>query len=858
MKSRRRQSLAVLALLLAITSNVSARKGRDTVEIVETPAGTYLCCYDFLVTNRTDSATKISEFRFRIVSGRARFITGQTDAPFMWTSQQDSTQVIWQSTGAAYDIPYGATVTGFHICPRDTGIVRFVWETRTIDSVISNDTVTLACRGIDCDEAFFRVVPSTVGAVVDVDLVAGNHTGGPINDFHLHPLTPGVSFRTTPTPTPAGWNRTKARADTLVWSTVNAPLYMPGFIENFRFEMEAPTDSAIRMEYWTTTFGTVVCRDTVTIQWGLSRRDSVRSASRNDTCCLDITLTNRHEPTSDITVFTLKVTTPGVRIEGFDLAPPAWRQLGPFGSGDSIAFVAAEPLTHRDSALFQSLCFNNAGATTDTINWRWRTFTRNAIVDQGTGRRFCIRPLTTCDSVSMRIDSTYPAPERCVYFFLKNTNSRNAAISRLTLKASNPGTARRIRSATPPPGWQVESFGGDTVVFIGNALVAGDTISPFALCLSNGDSATRDPLTIRWTTANGLGPICTGTLSANAIINADCDIIEWTQIPSNDSNESCFRLRVLNRNGRNRQIDRIGFVVDLPVIFANASASAPWSVDAPAFPSFDCSFVGGTIEPDSASPEFTLCIDIRQLPTLPATVPVAWSTYTGRSILCTDTVRLVCRDVAQQACDEADVTGVRLDECTKQIVVRNLHQPPGSIDGIDIRVPHGCSIRGITESSPFAQATHEDSIARLRGGALQPGDSTTFTLVLDPSCDTGSGVILSVTTLEGSTQICVDTALANCAEAGAPSITRAMSALSVTPNPTRGDVVVSFELIDPQPVAIAIRDLQGRELRRVEAGLLTVGAHTLTMTMDGLSSGVYFVLVTAGHQTRSEQVTLAR
>lgn len=843
--------------LLIVYGAASARRGDDSVQIIETPAGTYVCCYDILVMNRTPGGTKISEIRFKIVSGNGRIVTGETDAPFMWTSQQDSAQVAWFSTGAAYDIGYGQTTGGFHICPRDTGIVRFVWETRNVDSLISSDTVALACRGVACDQAFFRPVPSDVGAVFDIDLVAGNTQRDPINGFHVRRLTPGATFKSGPVPGVAGWTRSKAGPDTVSWTTLNSPLTVPKFIESFRFELNASPDSNVQIEYWTTAYGDIICRDTAIVQWGLSRRDSVRATRLSDTCCDDIQVRNLHTPSSQIDLFTIKVTTPGVAIEGFDVAPPAWRQLGPFGSGDSIAFLAAAPLRPLDSATFSALCFNNMNASSDTIHWKWRLWTRGAVIDEGDDRNICLRPLTACDSLALRVDSTYPAPERCVYVFMKNGNSRNTAISRLALTFSNPGTARRVRSAAPPPGWEVESFGRDSALFVGNPLSAGDTISPFVICLSNGDTSTGDPLSVRWTTANGLGPICRGVMQTNANINADCDAIEWTEIPSDDTTICCFRGRVLNRNGRNHDIDRLSMVVDLPVIFASASADSPWSAVGTVFPSFDVSFFGDVVAPDSASPEFTICLDMRQIPERPATIPVAWTTMFGRSLVCADTVRVICRGQVSQACDDATLADVVQDGCASRISIRNRHEPAGPVDGIDIRIPSNCSLLNVTSDGTFSQITFDDTLARLRDGSVAPGGTTTVQLDFDDIC--GTNIPVRVTTLNGSVPLCTDSLLAVCTTSEVRLEPNGdLANLSLLPNPARGTVRLSFTLSRPRVVGIVIRDADGRTVKKVSAGSLQTGVETLDLDMEGMPSGLYFVIVQAGNETLMRPLILKR
>jgi hypothetical protein len=65
------------------------------------------------------------------------------------------------------------------------------------------------------------------------------------------------------------------------------------------------------------------------------------------------------------------------------------------------------------------------------------------------------------------------------------------------------------------------------------------------------------------------------------------------------------------------------------------------------------------------------------------------------------------------------------------------------------------------------------------------------------------------------------------------------------PNPTRGAVVVPYDLPVTSRVDVAVYDLLGRRVLTVDAGERSAGAHEVRLDAQALAAGTYAVVVTA-------------
>lgn len=856
---------ACLAAAVAVLASAGLRAQslvRDSVQVVQTPSGEYICCFDLDVRNmQPDSLLRISEFRWRIISGRAQVLPNLTESPANWTLLSQTTKELrWTSNTASADIRRNTSKGGYRMCIADTGIFRVVWETHNIDSMISSDTLTFACRKGQCDEAFFSAIPSQAISAAYVDVSAGNSTGRLVNDVKFHPITPGVQFKTDVVPLPDGWVRLRVKPDTIAFFTNTDALDFNDIVEGFRLEFTGTQpDSAVRVEWWTGNFGDIFCRDTATIRFGLSRRDSLlRTAGEaGESCCIDLVLKNTHAPASAIDRFTLKLTS-GARIDSLPLVDAPWRAT--LVGTDSAVITYAGGLASGDTLELPRLCVNNALGTSDTVRYTWGTFLKGVPVMNAQSHFMCMRPLTACDSLAARVDSTLPATSRCVFLTLRNRNSRRDPITRLALKISNPGTPRRVLSATAPAPWRVAAAGGDSVVFTGGTLLPGAAGSGFSFCTTLEDTATGDPLVIAWTTSHNPGPLCGDTLRVNAIVRVACDSMAARQVADPAGSRCAFQLTVRNRNEKGRTLTRFQFEIgSRDFIIDSAATDAPWAVLTPSFPNFDLDVSGSTLGAGGDATPFTLFIATAR-PDRPATIPLVWRTFAGDTLVCFDTLRLVCTDAPGQ-CDSISARdSINRPTYLINYRVENRHTPPGPIDGFRVSLT---SARGPIDTSEskwpagwsIAQAT--ETMVLFRGGPLQPASvPEMFTVALtsgpapftDEACTMIGDVVLC----------CVRTTRPDLGVAG-PGMRPSSFSMDVPePNPASDRVVVPFRIMRAVEVELVLRDVTGRELRRTALGHHEPGEYRHTIDLAGLAAGSYYISIAAGGEFDTRGLVVVR
>ncbi len=87
----------------------------------------------------------------------------------------------------------------------------------------------------------------------------------------------------------------------------------------------------------------------------------------------------------------------------------------------------------------------------------------------------------------------------------------------------------------------------------------------------------------------------------------------------------------------------------------------------------------------------------------------------------------------------------------------------------------------------------------------------------------------------------------------------ASAALRLAPNPTAGDAHLLVTLAAPSDLAVAVYDVLGRVVARVDAGRLAGGDHRIALPVAGLPAGLYAVRATAdGRTVAAEPLTVAR
>jgi hypothetical protein len=83
-------------------------------------------------------------------------------------------------------------------------------------------------------------------------------------------------------------------------------------------------------------------------------------------------------------------------------------------------------------------------------------------------------------------------------------------------------------------------------------------------------------------------------------------------------------------------------------------------------------------------------------------------------------------------------------------------------------------------------------------------------------------------------------------------------ALTVSPNPTRGNASIAFSLPARGEVSLKVYDAQGRHVRTLVSGTREAGVHSVSLDGGSLSSGVYFYRLQAGNFTATRSLVVVR
>jgi hypothetical protein len=78
------------------------------------------------------------------------------------------------------------------------------------------------------------------------------------------------------------------------------------------------------------------------------------------------------------------------------------------------------------------------------------------------------------------------------------------------------------------------------------------------------------------------------------------------------------------------------------------------------------------------------------------------------------------------------------------------------------------------------------------------------------------------------------------------------------PNPTSGEVNLTFESNTAADVNVVIRDIAGREVYRQVEGKRMAGSQTITINTDNLRNGIYTVELNVGAHRSVEKLSVNR
>lgn len=80
--------------------------------------------------------------------------------------------------------------------------------------------------------------------------------------------------------------------------------------------------------------------------------------------------------------------------------------------------------------------------------------------------------------------------------------------------------------------------------------------------------------------------------------------------------------------------------------------------------------------------------------------------------------------------------------------------------------------------------------------------------------------------------------------------------IEVYPNPTDQKAVVSFELMESQPVVIVVFNAMGEIVQSYDQKVMSSGKHTLTFDGEGLNSGIYYLNLKIGENTKVQKLII--
>lgn len=81
---------------------------------------------------------------------------------------------------------------------------------------------------------------------------------------------------------------------------------------------------------------------------------------------------------------------------------------------------------------------------------------------------------------------------------------------------------------------------------------------------------------------------------------------------------------------------------------------------------------------------------------------------------------------------------------------------------------------------------------------------------------------------------------------------------TITPNPTKGNALLSMNLTEPLAFDIQIYNALGQEVKSLPLQNLGVGNHQYPMDLNSLSQGIYFIQIQSQHQTLTKKILIQK
>jgi hypothetical protein len=80
--------------------------------------------------------------------------------------------------------------------------------------------------------------------------------------------------------------------------------------------------------------------------------------------------------------------------------------------------------------------------------------------------------------------------------------------------------------------------------------------------------------------------------------------------------------------------------------------------------------------------------------------------------------------------------------------------------------------------------------------------------------------------------------------------------MTTFPNPFSGQATLSFSLLQSSEVSVAIYDITGKSVKRIDAGYFSSGENSLTIEQGNLNSGMYILRMDAGSNSSVMKISV--
>jgi hypothetical protein len=79
---------------------------------------------------------------------------------------------------------------------------------------------------------------------------------------------------------------------------------------------------------------------------------------------------------------------------------------------------------------------------------------------------------------------------------------------------------------------------------------------------------------------------------------------------------------------------------------------------------------------------------------------------------------------------------------------------------------------------------------------------------------------------------------------------------AIYPNPAKDNLFVTFDLLEEKSVEVQLKDVLGRTVKQSAKEHMAYGHHEMPFVITGLSSGIYFVNVTANGTVTTQKIVI--